>query len=154
MRRYAGLIYIILAIVAESHPSELDAVLIQLEVSGTVNHTYVSAEEVGQAALQAAKAWLVEATREPEARKWPIEVFQTCFLITKYNKFTGRWPEYRDGLACDVGRLQRAKLHRLSSGVLGDNAESSDETCTRYRTFWHYFALERWVEGEDDHGLF
>lgn len=139
VHRYAGIIYAIVAIVAHAHPSELEAVLIRLS-STSSSPSFSSAQEVGIEAEQASKDWLNQAALETDASSWQSDVFQTSFLLMKLCKFLGRWTEYKECLVRDVGRLQRAKYHRMSA-IMGSN--SLTEIATRHRIFWHYFTLER-----------
>jgi hypothetical protein len=154
VRRYAGVLYGIVAIVAQVHPSELDALLLRLNSSsgdtksiiGDHRRGFESAEEVGRVAEHAARVWLERAIQSTSATDWNAAVFQTSFLLTKLCKFMGRWSEYRDNLVRDIGRLQRARLHHLSSAVRhGSSSREETESKTLYRVFWHYFTLERCV---------
>jgi hypothetical protein len=145
VRRFAGVIYAIIALVAQTHPSELEAILIRLSSSSLTNLCFTSAEEVGSHAERASKAWLDRVALDSDASSWSSEFFQTSFLLTKLNKFTGRWVEYRERLGIDLARLQRANYHRLS-GITQDKRNTYQELNTRHRIFWHYFTLERWVD--------
>lgn len=99
LRQYAGVIYAIVALVAEAHPSELDAILIRLDTKVSRSKSrqtlgFISAEHIGRAGEQAAGDWLVKATHNSEPTEWNADVFQASLLIVKHHKFVGRWKEY------------------------------------------------------------
>lgn len=147
LRRYAGVIYAIVALVAQSHPSELDAILIHLDTKISSSESsrplgFISAEDIGRVAEQAAREWLSNTINSSEPKDWNADVFQSSLLIAKHHKFVGRWTEYRDSITRDIGRLQRAKYNCFSN-IVENKKLSKLEMCARYRTFWHYFTSER-----------
>lgn len=81
VHRFAGVIYAIVALVAQVHPSELEAIFIRLSSNTSTNLAFTSAKEAGVKAEQVSKAWLDRTAFDTDATNWTLDFFQTSFLL-------------------------------------------------------------------------